>query len=125
VNPAENQVEENLSSIPGVTQVENPETNPEGIQAENQEELPTEIQSEEALEEEREEEQNNNEIADESETDTPVVTTRSGRQIVRPSRYAAVTKVSRNDWKQENTEKAIKKELSQLFEELEAIVPVK
>jgi hypothetical protein len=107
VNPAENQVEENLSSIPGVTQVENPETNPEGIQAENQEE------------------QNNNEIADESETDTPVVTTRSGRQIVRPSRYAAVTKVSRNDWKQENTEKAIKKELSQLFEELEAIVPVK
>jgi hypothetical protein len=55
----------------------------------------------------------------------PVVTTRSGRQVVRPSRYAAVTKVSRDEWKQEQTEKAIKKELAQLFEEMVAIVPVK
>jgi hypothetical protein len=36
-----------------------------------------------------------------------------------------VTKVSRSEWKQEHTERAIKKELLQLFEELVAIVPVK
>jgi hypothetical protein len=45
--------------------------------------------------------------------------------VVRPSRYAAVTKVLHDEWKQELTDKAIKKELSQLFEELVAIVPVK
>jgi hypothetical protein len=33
--------------------------------------------------------------------------------------------VSRDEWKQEHSEKAIKKELSQLFEELVTIVPVK
>ncbi len=59
VNPAETQAEENLSSIPGVTQVENPETDPGGIQVENQGELPTETQSEEVLEERVEGQSNN------------------------------------------------------------------
>jgi hypothetical protein len=125
VNPAEIQAGENPEVNPAEIQaIENLETDPEGIQMESQEELPTETQSKEVLEEQAEN-QSNNEPADELETGTPVVTTRSGRQIMRPSRYAAVTKVSRSEWKQERTERAIKKELSQLFEELVAIVPVK
>jgi hypothetical protein len=121
VNPAEIRAGENPEVNPAEIQArENLETDPGGIQMENQEELPAATRSEELLEDE-----SNNEPADEPETGTPVVMTRSGRQIVRPSRYAAVTKVSRSDWKQAHTEKAIKKELSQLFEELVAIVPVK
>jgi hypothetical protein len=121
VNPAEIRAGENPEVNPAEIQArENLETDPGGIQMENQEELPAATQSEELLEDE-----SNNEPADEPETGTPVVMTRSGRQIVRPSRYAAVTKVSRSEWKQAHTEKAIKKELSQLFEELVAIVPVK
>jgi hypothetical protein len=125
VNPAEIRAGENPEVNPAEIQaIENLETDPEGIQMESQEELPTETQSKEVLEEQAEN-QSNNEPADEPETGTPVVTTRSGRQIMRPSRYAAVTKVSRSEWKQERTERAIKKELSQMFEELVAIVPVK
>jgi hypothetical protein len=50
---------------------------------------------------------------------------RSGREIRLPSRYAAVTKVSQKECQEEQASIAIKKELSQLFEELVAIVPVK
>jgi hypothetical protein len=53
------------------------------------------------------------------------MTTRSGREIRMPSRYAAVTKVSQKEWKEQQATKAIKKELAQLFDELVAIVPVK
>ncbi len=44
---------------------------------------------------------------------------------MRPSRFAAVTKVSRDAWKEALVNQAIKKELRQLFEELVALVPVK
>jgi hypothetical protein len=44
---------------------------------------------------------------------------------VRPSRFAAVTKVTRDAWKEALANQAIKKELRQLFEELVALVPVK
>jgi hypothetical protein len=54
----------------------------------------------------------------------PVVT-RSGRTVVRPSRFAAVMKVATKEWQQEQSKIAIRKELKQLFEELVAIVPVK
>jgi hypothetical protein len=115
-NLAESQDEENLGSIPGVTQEEIPEEIPEAIPQEIPEEIPEETQEDQTIE---------NPDNDGSEINPSVVMTRSGRQVGRPSRYAAVTKVSRNEWKQEHTEKAIKKELSQLFEELVAIVPVK
>jgi hypothetical protein len=38
----------------------------------------------------------------------PAVTTRSGRVIQRPSRFLAVTKVSRSEWKEVACEQAIK-----------------
>jgi hypothetical protein len=47
--------------------------------------------------------------------------TRSGRLVVRPSRFAAVTKVHRSEWKEEACDKAIRLELKQLFEELKAL----
>jgi hypothetical protein len=53
------------------------------------------------------------------------VTTRSGRLITRPSRYALVTKVARSVWEEQAAKVAIEKELRQLIEELVAIVPVK
>ncbi len=49
-----------------------------------------------------------------------VVTTRSGRQIVRLSTYAALTKVARSEWEQEAEKGVIKSELQQLFQELVA-----
>ena len=60
-----------------------------------------------------------------SRDDDRAVTTRSGRQVVRPVRFAAVTRVSRSAWKETLVTQAIKKELKQLFEELVALVPVK
>jgi hypothetical protein len=54
-----------------------------------------------------------------------VVTTRSGRTVMLPSRYAAATKVSRSEWEQKPADDAIKKELRQLFLELVALVPLR
>jgi hypothetical protein len=51
----------------------------------------------------------------------PAVTTRSGRSIIRPSRYLQVTKVSREDWKMEASTIAINAELKMLFEDLKAL----
>ncbi len=65
------------------------------------------------------------EEVEEEVEEEPRTTTRLGRQVVRPSRFAAVTKVSQKQWQEEQARKAIKKELIQLFEELEAIVPIK
>jgi hypothetical protein len=115
-SPSESQDGENLGSIPGVTQVENPETNQGAIQAENQEVLPEEIP---------EEIQEDQSVGNRDDDEEPIVTTRSGRQIVRPSSYAAVTRVSRDASKEALATQAIKKELRQLFEELVALVPLK
>jgi hypothetical protein len=51
----------------------------------------------------------------------PVVTTRSGRSVIRPSRFVQVTKVNREDWKTEVLTIAIKAELKMLFEDLKAL----
>jgi hypothetical protein len=45
----------------------------------------------------------------------PISTTRTGRSIIRPSRFLAVTKVARTEWKNEAADKAIKAEQSMLF----------
>jgi hypothetical protein len=55
----------------------------------------------------------------------PAVTTRSGRVIQRPSRFLGVTKVSRSEWKEVACEQAIKAELRQLFDELNALQVIK
>jgi hypothetical protein len=49
------------------------------------------------------------------------VTTRSGRNIVRPSRYMQVTKVSRKDRKTEASSIAINAEIKMLFQDLKAL----
>jgi hypothetical protein len=118
--------EENQAYVPGQeaqveTEVERPVANPEEIRDENPEEDQVEVQEEDPKEI-AEETSNEEETEEENENR---MTTRSGREIRMPSRYAAVTKVSQKEWKEEQATKAIKKELAQLFDELVAIVPVK
>jgi hypothetical protein len=56
-----------------------------------------------------------------AEAGEQVVTTRSGRSVIRPSRFVQVTKVGREDWKTEASTIAIKAELKMLFEDLKAL----
>jgi hypothetical protein len=58
------------------------------------------------------------EAEDTVETADETVRTRSGRAVVRPSRFAAVTKVSHDQWKTGENLKAINLELKMLFEDL-------
>ncbi len=51
----------------------------------------------------------------------PIGVTRTGQSIIRPSRFLAVTKVAAAEWKNKATDKAIKAELSMLFDELHAL----
>ncbi len=53
--------------------------------------------------------------------DEPMMRTRAGRSIVRPSRYAQLMKVSRDEWKMRASDEAIKMELQMLFDELKAL----
>jgi hypothetical protein len=53
--------------------------------------------------------------------DTGELRTRSGREVRRPSRFLAVTKVSRSEWGEEACQVAIRLELRQLFDELKAL----
>jgi hypothetical protein len=110
VVPSENletiRLEETPETLPEENQLENLEEDPEGIQDE---------QTTASLERD----------SGPATTNQPAVTTRSGRQVVRPSRFVAVTKVTRDAWKEALANQAIKKELRQLFEELVALVPVK
>jgi hypothetical protein len=52
---------------------------------------------------------------------TEMTTTRSGRVVNKPSRFMAVTKISRKDWKNQEVEKAIKEEIKMLFADLKAL----
>jgi plasmid replication initiation protein len=58
-------------------------------------------------------------MAEEEEAGT--MTIRSGRVVNKPSRFLAVTKISRKDWKDQAVEKAIKEEIRMLFEDLKAL----
>jgi hypothetical protein len=77
--------------------------------------LPSE---ETAAEQDAEEEKDERDVTEAVE---PVVTTRSGRKVIRPSRFVQVTKVSREDWKMEASTIAIKAELKMLFEDLRSV----
>jgi len=61
----------------------------------------------------------------EEEVVAELITTRSGRVVNRPSRFMAVTKISRKDWKLQEVEKAIKEEIKMLFGDLKALRAVK
>jgi hypothetical protein len=52
---------------------------------------------------------------------TGMTTTRSGRVVYKPSRFMAVTKIGRKDWKDQAVEKAIKEEIKMLFADLKAL----
>jgi hypothetical protein len=56
---------------------------------------------------------------------TEPTTTRSGRVVNKPSRFMAVTKISRKDWKLQEVEKAIKEEIKMLFGDLKALRAVR
>jgi hypothetical protein len=72
------------------------------------------VAEEDGVEEEKDEQ-------DVAEAVGPTVTTRSGRNIVRPSRYMQVTKVSRKDRKTEASSIAINAEIKMLFQDLKAL----
>jgi hypothetical protein len=102
--------------------------NEQGEEAGNQVGIQAETQGNEQLSEEAEAQESTDDEEEESGTQAPhlgVVTTRSGRVVTLPSRYAAVTKVSRLEWEQESADAAIKGELRQLFLELVALIPLK
>jgi hypothetical protein len=56
-----------------------------------------------------------------AEAGEQIVTTRSGRSVIRPSQFVQVTKVGREDWKTEASTIAIKAELKMLFKDLKAL----
>jgi len=107
---ARQQPEENTEAIGEITE-EAEETlarNPVEI-------LPLE---ETAAEQDAEEEKDERDVAEVVEQ---VVTTRSGRNVVRPSRFMQVTKVSKEDWKTEAWNIAINAELKMLFKDFKAL----
>jgi hypothetical protein len=61
----------------------------------------------------------------EAEDTDQTIRTRSGRAVVKPSRFMAVTKVSHDEWRMVENEKAINLELKMLFEDLKALRVVK
>ncbi len=66
----------------------------------------------------------NEESSEEGEQEE-VVTTRAGRRILKPSRFLAATKISKDEWKLEEMDEAIKAELQMLFVDLLALRAVK
>ena len=91
--------------------------NEQGEEAANQGRVQAETQGNEQLSKEAEAQQSTDDDEEGSRTQAPelgVVTTRSGRVITLPSRYAAVTKVARSKWEQESADAAIKGELRQI-----------
>jgi hypothetical protein len=83
--------ETNVEESKEVIQGENPEADPTEILQETHEESQAEFPEETSEEKEGGDEEK-------EEVDQPRITTRSGREIRLPSRYAAVTKVSQKEW---------------------------
>jgi hypothetical protein len=61
------------------------------------------------------------EILKAAPTETGELRTRSGREVRRPTRFMAVTKVSRSEWGEASCQEAIKLEWRQLFDEPKAL----
>jgi hypothetical protein len=73
------------------------------------------------VEAEAETEQVRQEVLEAAPEDTGELRTRSGREVRRPTRFMAVTKVSRSEWGEAACQVAIKLEVRQLFDELKAL----
>jgi hypothetical protein len=73
------------------------------------------------VEAEAETEQVTQEILEAAPEDVGELRTQSGREVRRPTRFMAVTKVSRSEWGEASCQVAIKLELRQLFNELKAL----
>jgi hypothetical protein len=133
---AEQEREEEQPAAPALKVTEAAEDNPAMQQpTTGEEELENSVsESENEIEvvENEEQELDDDEIGEDQppetggpEQPTGVTTTRLGRSIMRPSRFLAVTKVSRDEWKTEEKDKAIKVELGMLFNELKALRAVR
>jgi hypothetical protein len=66
-------------------------------------------------------EQVTQEILEAAPEETGELRTQSGREVRRPTRFMAVTKVSRSEWGKASCQVTIKLELRQLFDELKAL----
>jgi hypothetical protein len=131
---AEQEREEEQPAVPALMAAEAAEENPAIQQpTAGEEELENSV-SENEIEvvENEEEELDADEIGEDQppetggpEQPTGVTTTRIGLSIMCPSRFLAVTKVSRDEWKTEEKAKAIKVELGMLFNELKALRAVR
>jgi hypothetical protein len=73
----------------------------------------------------QDDEDDSDDEAEDEEKESPVVTTRSGREIKRPSRFVGVTKVARARWNEQPASEAVNAELTQMFVGLKALKPVK
>jgi hypothetical protein len=91
---------------------ETPNGNPEEIHLEVQQEIPIEIPPNSPEEGEEEHQESVEEQAQDESSREPSITTRLGREIRRPTRYLAVTKLSKQDWKENEADRAIKAELT-------------
>jgi hypothetical protein len=104
---------------------ETPNGNPEEIHLEVQQEIPTEIPPNSPEEGEEEHQESAEEQAQDESGGEPNITTRLVREIRRSTRYLAVTKLSKQDWKENEADKAIKAELMTLFKDLKVLRVVK
>jgi hypothetical protein len=86
--------------------------NPEEIRPEVQQEIPTAIPPDNPEEDQEEHQESAEEQARDDSGREPSITTRLGRDIRRPTRYLAVTKLNKQDWKEREADKAIKAELT-------------
>jgi hypothetical protein len=86
-----------------------------------QEEIEELNQAEETVQTESGAEDEASEADESAAEEEGIQTTRSGRRILKPARYAAVTKIESKQWKEEATDTAIKAELTLLFKDLKAL----
>jgi hypothetical protein len=105
--------------------METPNGNPEEIRPEVQQEIPTAIPPDNPEEDQEERQESAEEQARDESGMEPSITTRLGREIRRPTRYLAVTKLNKQDWKESEADKAIKAESTMLFKDLKALRAVK
>jgi hypothetical protein len=105
--------------------METPNGNPEKIRPEVQKEIPMAIPPDSPEEDQEERQESAEEQAQDESGVEPSVTTRLGREIRRPTRNLAVTKLNKQDWKESEADKAIKVELTTLFRDLKALRAVK
>jgi hypothetical protein len=107
------------------TQVDTQQGAQREIQQETQEETLQETQGETQQQAMMEQQESDDIGVEETVEVDDTVRARSGRTVVQPSRFMAVTKVSHEEWKTVASAKAINAELKMLFEDLKALRAVR